>query len=181
MWLSKFLTLEDQSVCTHEATEFAGSAEEFWANAESYANGVDIYGNSDSANVFVLPAILAERPLTRVVWIERNIVDVTRSMKNIGMAFNETGIRNMMMMRELNRKHFDLIIEYEALRSGDVCQVLWEFCLPGISFDWSRWGAFQHQKIGYSKKNPMPDKYFQKFLGWVQREIDELKMEGVIK
>lgn len=180
MWLSQFLTMEGVSVCTHEATEYAGSVEEFWNNAETYAEGLEIYGNSDSANIFVLPALLAERPLTRVVWIERNIVDVARSMKNIGMEFNEIGLRNLMTMRELYRKHFDLVIEYEALRQGDVCAVLWEFCLPRFPFDWARWGAFQHRKIGYSKKN-LPQKSAEKFLRWAQREIDDLKMENIIK
>lgn len=181
MWLSKLLTVEGKSVCTHEATEFAGSVEEFWKNAESYAHGVEIYGNSDSANIFVLPSLLAEKPLTRVVWIDRPIQEVANSMSKIGMPFNETGLRNMMVMRDLHRKHFDLIINYEDLRDSTICQTVWEFCLPDIPFDWTRWGTFQHQKICYSKKNPMPQKSFNKFLGWVQREIDGLKMEGVIK
>src|SRR6516165_8958202 len=60
MWLSRFLTLDGISYCTHEATEFAGSQEQFWSNAEKYAQQCDYYGNSDSANIFVLPALLAE-------------------------------------------------------------------------------------------------------------------------
>lgn len=177
MWLSKFLTVEGISVCTHEATEFAGSVDEFWRNAESYAQGMDIYGNSDSANIFVLPSLLAEKPLTRVVWVDRPITEVANSMANIGMPFNETGLRNLMTMREMYEEHFDLVVDYEELRIGDVCKMIWEFCLSGIEFDWARWGVFQHQKLGYSKENPMPPKHFQKFLDWVKRDIDELKQE----
>lgn len=181
MWLSKFLSVEGVSVCTHEASEFAGSADEFWRNSESYANGADIYGNSDSANIFVLPALLAEKPLTRVVWVDRPITDVARSMAAISMPFTETGLRNLMSMREMYEEHFDLTVNFEDLRSGEACKVVWEFCLPGIPFDWSRWGVFQHQKLGYSKESPMPPKFFQKFLGWVQREIDELKQEKMMR
>jgi hypothetical protein len=124
---------------------------------------------------------LAEHPLTRVVWIDRNIVDVARSMKSIGMEFNEIGLRNLMTMRQLYQKHFDLVIQYEALRSGDACCLLWEFCLPGVPFDWAKWGSLQHKKIGYSKQNPMPEKSCKKFLGWAQQELDDLKMENTIK
>lgn len=181
MWLSKFLTVEGISVCNHEATEFAGSAEEFWANAEKEAADCEYYGNSDAANIFVLPSLLAERPLTQVVWIERDMIEVARSMKNIGMPINELGLNNLMTMRQVHQKHFDLIIGYEALHSGDVCKMVWDLCLPKVPFDWARWGAFQHQNIGYSKTNPWTHKNTDKLLGWAQREIDDLRAENIIK
>ena len=170
MWISKFLTVEGASVCTHEASEFAGSPEEFWDNAEKYATGVDIYGNSDSANIFVIPSLLAIKPLTRVVWIDRPIDEVARSMEVVGIPFNDKALHNLMSMHDLYEDYFDLIIRFDDLKSGEVCKALWEFCLPGVPFDWGRWGLLDSQKLCYSKENPMPPKYFQRFLAWVQRD-----------
>jgi hypothetical protein len=170
MWLAQFLSVPGVSVCTHEATEFAGSATEFWQNAEAY--GAPIYGNSDSANIFVLPALLAERPLTRVIWIARPIVEVAKSMKAAKMPFTEQSARTLMAMRDRYKEYFDVVIEFSDLEAMDVCKYLWEFVLPGVSFDFDRWGIFHSKKIAYTKDNPYPPKAYGKLLAWIEREIN---------
>jgi hypothetical protein len=165
------------SVCTHEATEFSANVEEFWSNGESYAKGVDIYGNSDSANIYVLPSMLAERPLTRVVWIDRDLNQVARSMKNAGIPCEERGIRSIKFMHDANQRYFDLVVRYDALVHPQVCNIIWQFCLPGVPWDMARWMEFTGKRICYSKENPMPHKSFNKFLGWVQRDIDDARKE----
>jgi hypothetical protein len=146
MWLAHFLSVSGVSVCTHEATEFAGSATEFWQNAENTAEsfGVSIYGNSDSANIFVLPALLAER-----------------------------SARTLIAMRDAHQDHFDTVISFKSLERMDVCRWIWEYCLPGVPFDAGRWGLFHSKKIGYSAANPSPLKPYAKFLAFVQREIGQ--------
>jgi hypothetical protein len=172
MWLAHFLSVSGISVCTHEATEFAGSASEFWQNAEGTAEsfGVSIYGNSDSANIFVLPALLAERPLTKVIWIARPIVEVAKSMKAAKMPFAERSARTLIAMRDAHRDHFDAVIPFDYLERMDICRWIWEYCLPGVPFDVGRWGLFHSKKIGYSAANPPPPKLYSKFLAFVQRE-----------
>jgi hypothetical protein len=177
MWLSKFLSVEGRSVCTHEATEFSGSAEEFWFNADIYGSGADIYGNSDSANIYVLPSLLSERPLTRVVWIERALEEVARSMKAINMPFNQSGLDNLKMMHERNAGYFDLVVNFDVLKHPQICRMIWSFCLPGVPWDLERWKSFDQLKICYDKEHPMPEKNFDKFLAWVQRDIDESRKE----
>jgi len=177
MWLSKFLSVPGISVCTHEACEFAGSAGEFWDNAERYAPGDLIYGNSDSANVYVLPALLAERPMTKVLWIERDLKKVAQSMRAAGMPFEDKALLNLEMMRELHQDHIDMSVDFDNLIYGNVCHFVWEFCLPGVPWDWGRWGLYADQKICYSREHPTPEKQFHKFLGWVQRELDEIRKE----
>jgi hypothetical protein len=174
MWLAHFLSVSGVSVCTHEATEFAGSAAEFWQNAEGTAEsfGVSIYGNSDSANIFVLPALLADQPLTRVVWIARPIVEVAKSMKAANMPFTEQSARTLMAMRDRYKEYFDVVIEFSDLERMDVCKDLWEFVLPGVSFDFDRWGIFHSKKIAYTKDNPYPPKAYGKLLAWIEREIN---------
>jgi hypothetical protein len=180
MWLSKFLTIPGISVCTHEATEFAADPEEFWANGEQFCEKCSIYGNSDSANIFCLASMLAARPLTRVVWIERHIVDVAESCRVAKISFTEESGRTLLAMRDLHRDYFDLVIKYEDLQSAEVCRTLWEFCLPKIAFDYGRWALFESKKLCYTAQNPPPVKSFEKYLKWVHRDLDALKAERIL-
>jgi hypothetical protein len=177
MWLSMFLSLPELSVCTHEATEFAGDPEEFWANGEQFCGGTDIYGNSDSANIFCLASMLAARPLTRVVWIERNIVEVARSCQAAKIPFTEDSLRTLLAMRDLHKDYFDVVINYEDLRYAETCRALWDFVLPGIPFDYGRWGLFDAQKLCYTAENPSPQKRYDKYLKWAERELGAIKAQ----
>jgi hypothetical protein len=178
MWLSKFMSLEHISICTHEATEFAGSAEEFWANAQRYVvKEHEYYGNSDSANILVLQSLLSVQPLTRVVWIERPIEQVYLSMERAGMPFTEDSAKVLIQMRDRNAEYFDLIMDYSELETLAGCLKLWDVCLPGIPFEVGRWGMFQPKKICYSKENPSPEKSFHKFLDWAVQEVGRIPIE----
>lgn len=178
MWLSQFLSVPAISFCTHEATEFAADAEEFWANGERYCQGLDIYGNSDSANVYGLRSMLALRPMTKVVWINRPMNEVRESMANIGMPMNETTILHLTRLRDLCWDYIDLCVDFDCLAYVHECRAIWEFCLPEVPFDYGRWCFYNDRKICYSKENPMPNKSFSKFLAWAKREVDELRLEG---
>lgn len=177
-WLSEFLTVPGVSICSHEATEHAGCAEEFWANAERFAANCWIYGNSDSANLYGLRSMLALRPMTRVIWINRPMDEVRRSMWNIGMPMNDNTVWHITKLRDLCWEYMDLVIDFDCLVNAYECKQIWEYCLPGVPFDYGRWGMFTSRKIGYSKTNPMPQKSFSKFLGWATREVEELRLEG---
>lgn len=179
MWLSHFLTVPGKSVCTHEATENAGSAKEFWDNAERFAGGHLDYGNSDSANIFVLPALLAERPLTRVVWIERPIVEVCQSMKRANLPFDEASARTLMKLRDQYKEHFDMVLHFQDLYRMDTCWALWKWVLPEVEFELGRWGIFYVKNICYTAAHPPPKQNTAKFLAWVNQELQqESRKEG---
>jgi hypothetical protein len=171
MWLSKFLTVEGISLCMHEGTEHAGSAEEFWSNANHFALGCHYYGNSDSANIFVLQALLAERPMTKVIWIERPMSEVMESMKRARMAFHEQCARTLIEMRDANYALIDFVFKFEHLEHLEACKAIWEICLPGLPFDYARWGIYNVQRICYTAENPSPEKNYSKFLPWAQAEV----------
>jgi hypothetical protein len=172
LWLSRFLSVPGVSTCTHEATEFAASSQEFWANAEEHCQktGAEIYGNSDSANIFVLPSMLAQRPLSRTVWIARPIVEVCASMKAAGLEFTEQAARTLMRLRDEYRVHLDLTVDFHALNSMATCKALWEFVLPGVAFDAGRWGLYADRKIAYGPGNMPPVQATDKFLSWFHDE-----------
>lgn len=178
MWLSEFLTVPGVSVCTHEATEFAENAEEFWNNGKEFSKGVEIYGNSDSANLYGLRSMLALRPMTKVVWINRPMSEVRESMIKIGMPMSDATVWHITQLRDLCWEYMDMVIDFDCLVHSHECREIWEHCLPGVPFDYERWGVYTDRKIGYSVDNPMPTKSFSKFLNWAKREVDELRLEG---
>jgi hypothetical protein len=155
----------------HEATEFASNAQEFWSNADCYSCGREFYGNSDSANILVLPSLLAERPLTRVVWIERPITEVRQSLIRAKIPFCGAWDRVLTDKRDRYAEYFDLIMDYRDLETMDGCRKLWEFCLPGAQFDYGRWGQYHPKKICYSADNPYPEKSYEKLLVWLKAEL----------
>jgi hypothetical protein len=178
LWLSKFLTIPGVSVTTHEATEYAASAEEFWKNADDFCDdsGTFIYGNSDSANIFVLPSMLAERPLTRTVWIARPIGEVFASMEGAGFELTDHAVQTLTRLRDEYQTHLDMTIDYQALNSMDTCRALWEFVLPGVAFDVGRWGMYAPCKIAYTKANPPGPRKTDKFLSWIKEEMIQWPM-----
>jgi hypothetical protein len=172
--LSEFLTVPGQSVCTHEACEFAASAEEFWHNADNFCNDskVEVYGNSDSAALYVIPALLAERPLTRVIWIDRNPREVMTSMRAAKIPHDMGAIKIILRLRDIYSECFDLVVPYHNLDSISACLDVWLTVMPPeINFDPERWKEFSSRRIAYGKDNPFPKKDYSKFFGWVQKEL----------
>jgi hypothetical protein len=183
LWLSHFLSIQGLSICTHESLEFAGSAVEFWDNADTYrlgyANSDAHYGDSDSAIIFVLPALLAERPMTKVVWIDRPIVEVCRSLKEVDQPIGQQAAELMLTLRDRYCDHFDLILDYHHLGREAIVKVLWDYVLPGIPFDRARFKRYNAQKISYGKDNPMLKKDTTKLMSWVNQELGQpVEREG---
>jgi hypothetical protein len=161
----------------HEATEFASNAQEFWSNADCYSCGREFYGNSDSANILVLPSLLAERPLTRIVWIERPIAEVRKSLIRAKIPFRDGWDRVLTEKRDSYAEYFDLIMDYRDLETMDGCRKLWECCLPGAQFDYGRWGQYHARKICYDADNPYPEKSYEKLLAWIWTEVQGIPIE----
>jgi hypothetical protein len=173
LWLSHYLGIPGKSVVTHEACEFAGSAKEFWSNADALRPPLCHYGNSDSANIFVLPALLAERPMTKVIWINRNIVDVVKSMKKVGVPMEEKAANLMICLRNRYCAYFDLTVNFDDLGLEHIIRMIWEFLMPDIPFDPLRYRRYNAQNICYSKDNPMLKKDTKKFIAWVNEELSQ--------
>jgi hypothetical protein len=173
MWLSRFLSIAGKCAVSHEACEHAGNAEEFWDNADVMRPFGGHYGNSDSATIFVLPALLAARPLTKVIWIHRNMVDVCKSLKAIGLNLDQESAELILRLRDRYRECFDMIIDFEDLSSQRTVETMWYYLLPDIPFDLERFKFYCKQKICYTKEKPMPSKTTVRFVGWVQRELDQ--------
>ncbi|SRR6266481_207972 len=171
LWLSKFLTRSGACFCAHEATEFAASSTEFWANADKVRaeTGWPIFGNSDSANIFVLPALLAARPMTKVLWIERPITEVKRSMIRAGFELADSTAEKLVYLRGRYQELFDYVITYKNLADLDYCRWLWDYLLGAhASFEYGWWQSMDQTRIAYdATTNPPKLRKTAKFLQFI--------------
>lgn len=155
LWLANFFTIPGVSVCDHEGLEFAENGDEFWKNAryESLTMGVRYYGNSDSSNMLVLSALLARRPLTKVAWIDRPMAEVRASMLAAGFPFPPEVEEALIRYRQSCEALFDLVIPYAALSEMTAVRALWQLVLPGLEFDYGRWGQLADKVLRYDSGN----------------------------
>jgi hypothetical protein len=177
LWLSRFFSVPGVCVCEHEATEFAASSSEFWERAERVSGHAAVYGNSDSANIFVLPALLAARPLTRVVWVDRPMVEVVRSLRRAGFDFDGHQAANLIGARHNCEAYIDRLVSFKQLEQMDYGRALWEFLLGDYPFDQERWEAFKDQKIAYTARD-CAKKETEKFRRFLASETGYLKCEA---
>jgi hypothetical protein len=157
LWLSRFLSVPGLCACTHEATAHADSSAQFWAHAERLcaAEGAPVYGNCDSAQIFVLPALLAARPMSKVLWIDRPLADVRRSMEKAGFDFSSGNAAVCDWYRQRYAKLVDYVIEYSDLSNEEMMRALWDYLLSS-PFSKKRWEEMKDQRIAYDAKMHQP-------------------------
>jgi hypothetical protein len=179
LWLAHFFNLPYVCVCSHEATEYAASSEEFWANAEGICARLErpVYGNSDSAQIFILPALLERRPMTSVVWIDRPIEEVIESMHRCGLSSEPNNwAPTLIAYRQRYQDLFDSVIPYDSLNEVGTIRALWEELLgPEVPFVEGWWNRMKDQRIAYSiPDNPPHPKSNEKFSQFLMLEMERL-------
>jgi hypothetical protein len=85
LWLSRFFSAPHCSICLCDGLARATNAESFWEMAEAVCQErrVRIFGNSEILNLPLLQALLAVRPMTKVVFIHRPMMDSINSIRKI--------------------------------------------------------------------------------------------------
>jgi hypothetical protein len=167
------LTRPGFAFCAHEATEYASSSAEFWDNADKVKaeTGWPIFGNSDSANIYVLPALLAARPMTRVLWVERPIEEVKRSMRKAGFEFPDSTAKTLLFLRHRYQDLIDFVIDYQNLEAVGYVRALWDYLLGGCPFDYAWWGSMANTRLAYDVST-IPPKDTAKFLSFIMNEME---------
>jgi hypothetical protein len=167
LWLSQFLTIPGFCRCEHEASQFAASSDEFWNRADCFQE--PIYGNSDSAQLFVLPALLARRPLTKVIWVDRPMCQVEASLRAAGFPWSKEEGKLLALHRKKYQDMFDVVVSYDRLGKLEVMLSLWNFLFGCAMFDYGRWGIMEGTKIAYTYQD------------YLERPRDTSKLMNFIK
>jgi hypothetical protein len=148
-WLSRFLTVLHQSVCLCDGLCRATSAQSFWEMAEAVCQerGVRIFGNSEILNLPLLPSLLAARPMTKVVWIHRPMLDSIKAAEAAGYHIPVQIWQAMAAHLTEYLEHVDWIVPFDLLDHESTMRMLWEKVLPGLEWNQRRWQAFTRKRI----------------------------------
>lgn len=153
-WLARFLSVPHVSVCLCDGLNRTTSAEKYWSLFEElcWFKGISYFGNAEVLNLAVLPALLAARPLTKVVWIDRDLSQSIRSAAAAGCKFDPALWQGLAELRDRYAQHFDLVLPFAELGEEDAIRLLWQTVLPGLPFDRRRWKAFADKRIVCSRE-----------------------------
>jgi hypothetical protein len=149
-WVSRFLTVPHRSICLCDGLSRATSAEDFWRMAEDLCTrspGVEYFGNAEWLNLQLMEALLAFRPMTRVIWIKRKMEDSLRAAVAAGYRIDPRLWRGMGVYVERHIGLVDWFIPFEKLNDQATMEELWQKVLPTVGWNQRRWEAFAGKRI----------------------------------
>lgn len=85
------------------------------AEAVCRERGVRIFGNSEILNLPLLPSLLAARPLTKVVFIHRPMMDSIKAAEAVGYHIPARIWQAMAAHLTKYIEHVDLVVPFELL------------------------------------------------------------------
>jgi hypothetical protein len=153
----------------------ATSAEAFWATAEELCEerGVGIFGNSEILNLPLLPAFLAARPMTKVVWIHRPMEDSIKAAEACGYHIPARIWQAFAAHLTNYLEHVDWIVPFGLIDDEATVRTLWEKVLPDVSWNQRRWQAFVGKRI-VCERSKVADRSYEKLQQFMEAEVEPL-------
>jgi len=110
-------------------------------------SGIDYFGNAELLNLQLMEALLALRPMTRVIWIKRKMEDSLRAAEAAGYRIDARLWQGMVVYIERHIGLVDWFIPFEKLNDQATMEELWQKVLPTVSWNQRRWEAFAGKRI----------------------------------
>jgi hypothetical protein len=174
-WLSQFLTVPHRSVCLCDGFEQMAGIEGFWATGEEVCKdkGVEFFGNAATMNLVLLPALLARRPLTKVIWVERRLGDSIRSAEASGFHLGIRSWQGLGQLRIRYTEHFDAEINFNDLSDESAIRAIWAEVLPTVPWNQERWHAFRRKRIVCNRPK-LPGQDYSRLERLLRDEAEEI-------
>ena len=149
LWLSRLFTVPHHSACISNGFGQIPGLELFWAAGENMCKDMDLefFGNAATMNLILLPALLARRPLTKVLWVERELRDSMRSAQRAGFHLDIQLWQRLGQFRIRYAEHFDAQISFGDLGDESAMSAIWTEVLPGVPWNSKRWEAYRRKRI----------------------------------
>lgn len=154
-WLSVFLS-HGPSVCLHEAI---GSCDpqnviyDLKAVLQSNAHPHRFTGDSDSALPIYWPHLNEAFPNARYVFVDRPFNEAFQSHLKAFPCFDEAKVRFAFdcishgIARMKDEAEDFITVNYDQLDEPHICNYIWQFCVPGVPFDFERSERLQTLRI----------------------------------
>lgn len=167
-WLANLLTYE-RSFCFHEVLKLARTPKAIRVLFEGTRK--DYVGDSDSGLPFFIDELMTEFPRSRLVVVERDPELVVRSLERVfsgtGANFREVVEKTTAAIARMKARYETLTVGFEELSDPKVCQKIWDYCVPGLPFDGTRW-----QMLNVLTVEIHPQKYLQSISPEAAQELD---------
>jgi hypothetical protein len=134
---------------------------------------LEYYGNCELLNLTIPPSLPAARPLTRTIYIDREIVSSIMGSQRAGQMIPSEMWNALAEYRRKYVEHFDAIIPYDLLDDALTMEALWELLLPGVPWNQARFEAFSRKKITCEKPTLTLDR-FEKLKAFLCREVERV-------
>lgn len=138
-WLANLLTYGD-AFCFHEVLRLCPDPQAvpiFLGQA-----GARVAGTSDSMLPFYIDQIWPDLPNPKLVLIDRDPDDAFQSLEkqfpNL-KTLPEIHRKTMAALAQMLDKYETLMVPYDALDQVEICEQIWEFCVPNAPFNKLRW------------------------------------------
>ena len=133
-------------------------------------------GNAELLNLPLLDSLLAARPLTRVLYIKRNLADSKRAAQAAGQEIPDWLWEALTRYRLKAEEHFDAVIPYAQLDDSRAMQAVFQ-TLFGETISWNerRFEAFRCHAITCPKTSLSPQRH-ERLIGFLEREVEEFKL-----
>ena len=177
-WMSRFLSVPKHSHCFCGLVSQAGSVEGFWHQAETFAArcGLEAVGNAELLNLPLLQALLAARPLTKVLYVERGLPNSKRAAQAAGQEIPDWLWEALTRYRLKAEEHFDVVIPYVQLDDSRTIQAAFQTLFSdSIPWNQKRFQAFRRYPITCPKHILSPQ-HHERLIGFLEREVEEFKL-----
>ena len=155
-WFSAFFT-GNNSFCYHEIIRVSN---DFESVIDKLTNRKEMYvGNSDSSLPIWMDKIdhiLRDSP---IVIIERDIEEVSNSLKTLYKEYDYTKILDLTLERlEVVKKRYNYIsVDYNDLDHQTCLEDIWSYCIPNIPFDKDKFETLRTINISIDYKSYMKE------------------------
>lgn len=138
-WLANLFSYEN-SFCFHEALRKCSEIKDI----KKIFNGVNkqYVGDSDSGLPFFIDEVLDLFPESKLVLVNRGVSEAIESLGKVFPDYpniEKIVIKTQDAINDMVEKYKPFIIDFEDLNDMGACELLWEYCVPGIVFEARRW------------------------------------------
>jgi hypothetical protein len=137
------------------------------------AKCIEYFGNAELFNLPLLPSLLAARPMTKVVFIHRPMMESIKAAEAVGYHIPVRIWQAMAAHLTKYIEYVDWIVPFGLIDDEATMRTLWEKVLPDVPWNQRRWQAFVHRRIVCDRAN-VPNASYEKLEQFLGAEIEPL-------
>jgi hypothetical protein len=142
------------------------------------AKCIEYFGNAELFNLPLLPSLLAARPMTKVVFIHRPMMESIKAAEANGYHI-PTRIWQAMAANLFEYiEYVDWIVPFRLIDDEATMRMLWEKVLPGLGWNQRRWQAFVGKRI-VCNRSKVPERSYEALEQFLRSEVEPINLPSL--